>query len=192
MFSQQKRFLSTMAPFASRDCGPKWFWRKFPPHQPQHEAESKEIWYHFLKPTLLSSRLQSGVKGLGLVAYQTNLVARQFGFTQFLPCPLFLRREDVITLTTSLTEKTYKDHLSKADTKKFGLDFFFFEPTFICTTDFERWWALHYEAKTLSDALLHQYIYDGVNEVVRNPEKKELPSKAFYLNLSHDFQNIFT
>ena len=31
MFSQQKRFLSTMAPFASRECVPEWFRRKFPP-----------------------------------------------------------------------------------------------------------------------------------------------------------------
>src|ERR1044072_9300028 len=34
MFSQHKRFLSTMAPFASRKCGPGWFQRKFPPLHP--------------------------------------------------------------------------------------------------------------------------------------------------------------
>src|ERR1044072_6636336 len=121
----------------------------------------------FLKPTLLSSRVQSGVKRLGLVAYQQNLVARQFGFTQFLPCPLFLRREDVITSTTSLTEKLYKDFLSKADNRPFGLDFFYFEPTYICTSDFERWWARHYAARVLDDAILQQFIYAGINEVIK-------------------------
>src|ERR1044072_3677686 len=63
VFSKQEKFLSSMAPFAGHNCGPDWLRRKFPPTHPQHDAESKEIWDQFLKPTLVSSRLQSGVKG---------------------------------------------------------------------------------------------------------------------------------
>ena len=80
-------------------------------------------------------------------------------------------------------DKSYKDKLSKYDNKKYGLDFFYFEPTFLCTTNFERWWALQYEARTLSDAILHQYIYEGINEVIRNPKKREIPSKVSIASL---------
>src|ERR1044072_1969496 len=178
IFSRQKKFLSSMSPFADRVYGPEWFRRKFPPTQPQNDVESKDIWYQFLKPTLLSSRFQTGSKGLGLVAYQPNLVARQFGLSQFLPCPLFLRREDVIFPATPLTEKLYKDFMSKANNKHLGLDFFYFEPTYICTSDFDKWWARHYSNKVLDDAMLHQFVLAGINEVIKNPDKIEPPSKV--------------
>src|ERR1044072_396573 len=57
MFSQQKQFTSTMAPFASRNYGPEWFRRKFPPIIREEESESHAIWFNFLKPTLISARL---------------------------------------------------------------------------------------------------------------------------------------
>ena len=179
-----------MAPFADRLCGPEWFKRKFPPTMPQYDAESKDIWYHFLKPTLISSRFQSGPKGLGLVAYQPNLVARQFGLTQFLLCPLFLKREDVIFPTTQLNEKLFKDFLSKENNKQLGLDFFYFEPTFNCTMEFDKWWATHYNAKVLDDAMLHQFILAGINEVIQNPDKIEPPSKVLTAFSYFVLQNV--
>ena len=84
------------------------------------------------------------------------------------------------------TDKSYKEKLSKYENKKFGLDFFYFEPTFICTSDFERWWAQHYETRTLSDVILHQYIYEGFNEVNRNQKKREIPSKVSIASLIHN------
>jgi hypothetical protein len=178
IFSRQKKFLSSMSPFADRVYGPEWFRRKFPPTQPLDDAESKDIWYQFLKPTLLSSSFQTGPKGLGLVAYQPNLVARQFGLSQLLPCPIFLRREDVIFAATPLSEKLFKDFLSKENNKTLGLDFFFFEPTFICTMEFDKWWATHYKAKVLDDVMLHQFVLAGINEVIQHPDKIEPPSKV--------------
>jgi hypothetical protein len=76
-------------PFVKRAIGPAWFRRPFPATNPNEEEDTNNIWSMFLNPTILSSRQGVERRHLGLVGYQPNLVARQFGLSQFRPKNLF-------------------------------------------------------------------------------------------------------
>lgn len=69
MFTECDVFESSMAPFISQSHGPDWFKRCFPPLSPDHQEEALDIWSIFLRPSVLSSRILLGSKGLGLVSY---------------------------------------------------------------------------------------------------------------------------
>lgn len=80
-------FLPSMPPFSHRTKGPEWLTRGFPPTEDEHRNETFLIWRRLLVPRFLSV-VTSG-SNLGLVAYQPNLVARQFGICQFIPKSLY-------------------------------------------------------------------------------------------------------
>jgi hypothetical protein len=80
-------FHPSMAPFSSRTEGPEWFTGAFPSTEDEHKNETFVIWRRFLVPQFLSV-VTSG-SNPGLVAYQPNLVARQFGLCQFIPKSLY-------------------------------------------------------------------------------------------------------
>jgi hypothetical protein len=80
-------FHLSMSPFSSRTEGPEWLTRAFPPTEDEHRNETFVIGRRFLVPQFLSA-VTSSVNP-GLVAYQPNLVARQFGLCQFVPKSLF-------------------------------------------------------------------------------------------------------
>ena len=187
MFSQQKQFMSTMAPFASRKYGLEWFRRSFPPGKSEEEAESFVIWRAFLKPTVLSARLTPGEKSYSLVAYQPNMVARQFGLTQLLPRSLFLTEDSVITSTTHWeTGAAFKKKLSDYEVRSFKIDFFHFELSYNCTEGFHTWWRSYYAQKMVEECTLHQHVLDAMNAFngarKRKPqgESKKFPDIAFF------------
>ena len=75
MFAKCYNFTPTMAPFASRMCGPEWFTRKFHFPSKDKEAESIAIWEAFLTPSVFSLRLNQSKSQVTLIEYQPNLVA---------------------------------------------------------------------------------------------------------------------
>src|ERR1044072_2473822 len=161
MLSQQKQFVSTMAPFASRNYGPEWFRRRFPPTNSEEEAESYHIWQAFLKPTILSARRAPGEKSYSLVAYQPNLVARQFGLTQLLPRSVFLSENSVITSATSWDNgAAFKKKLSDYEVRSLKIDFFHFELSFNCSEGFHTWWMNYYAQEMVEESTLHQHVLD--------------------------------
>ncbi|XP_050895889.1 uncharacterized protein LOC127102579 [Lathyrus oleraceus] len=84
-------FLPFMAPFSHRTEGPEWLTEPFPLTDGEHRDEAFLIWRRFLVPRFLSAKTSSS--NPGLVAYQPNLVARQFGLCQFIPKPIFSSQE---------------------------------------------------------------------------------------------------
>lgn len=80
-------FHPSMAPFSRRTEGPEWLTRVFPPTEDEHKDETLLIWRRLLVPRFLSA-VTSG-SNPGLVAYQPNLVARQFGLCQLIPKSLY-------------------------------------------------------------------------------------------------------
>ena len=181
-----------MAPFASQSYGPEWFWRQFPPINPQEEAESHTIWFNFLKPTLTSARLTVGEKGFFLFAYQPNLVARQFGLSQPLPRSLFLLKETVVTSTAAFSESPFKNKMETYNERRVGLDFFCFEPFFLYNEEFDIWWANHYRSKTVEECTLYQYVHDAL-QVARNEKERTQGFNLFTtFNISFQFPSSHT
>lgn len=70
-------FLPSMAPFSRRTEGPAWLTRPFPLTDGKHRDETFLIRRRLLIPRFLSAETSSS--NPGLVAYQPNLVFRQFG-----------------------------------------------------------------------------------------------------------------
>lgn len=89
-------FLPYMAPFCRRTEGPEWLTRPFPTTDEEIRTESFLIWRRCLVPRFLSTETASS--NPGLVAYQPNLVARQFGLCQFIPKPMFSSQELLVNI----------------------------------------------------------------------------------------------
>jgi len=83
VFLNCSQFNPTMAPFINRYLGPKWFQREFPTQNQKYYEEKIGIWKAYLTPDILSIRFVISKNNLGLVRYCLNLVARQFGLSQF-------------------------------------------------------------------------------------------------------------
>lgn len=95
-------FHPSMAPFSSRTEDPEWLTRAFPLTEDEHKNETFVIWRRFLVPQFLSAVISD--INPGLVAYQPNLVARQFGICQFVPKSLFYSLD---ILTNILCDKPW-------------------------------------------------------------------------------------
>lgn len=90
--TKRYNFTPTMPPFSSRTCSPEWFTRKFPSSSNDKEDESVAIREAFLTPRVFSLRLNQPKIQVTLIAYQPNLVAREFGLIQIPPKPLYGKR----------------------------------------------------------------------------------------------------
>ncbi|KAK2436482.1 serine/threonine-protein phosphatase 7 long form protein [Trifolium repens] len=133
-------------PFVKRTIGPAWFRRPFPATNPNEEEDTNNIWSMFLNPTILSSRQGVERRHLGLVGYQPNLVARQFGLSQFRPKSLFKNKDDIVLGNSGMSVEYFERRLRLADERKpYKLTPVAFETSQYCTFEFATWWSLHYE-----------------------------------------------
>ena len=113
MFARRKEFTSTMAPFARRKVGPEWFTRPHPkssgdPHVEEHTI----MWEAFLTPRIMPLRFKSSKTHLSLIAYQPNLVSRQFGIIQSLPSPIFPKEKSMLYWQVCRSNSTFTIRLS--------------------------------------------------------------------------------
>jgi hypothetical protein len=136
MFSKRYNFTPTMAPFASRMYDPEWFTRKFPSPSKDKEAESIAIWEAFLTPRVFSLRLNQSKIQVTLIAYQSNLVSRQFGLIQILPKPLYAKKNSLILYNKIHTEATSSRKITRY-VGKTKLTPVAFKPYFLCTHEFD-------------------------------------------------------
>lgn len=67
--------------FVNQNHWSDWFMREFPAFVVEHQVEVVEILRAFITPKMLSTRLGTTKDSIGLVGYQPNHVARQFGFS---------------------------------------------------------------------------------------------------------------
>jgi hypothetical protein len=135
-------FTSSLAPFSTGNCEPEWFTREFPAKDVEHEEETNAILKAYLTPTFLSSRIFStkSVEFCGLYCYQPNLVARQFGLVQPLPCSLYKTKED---LRKPKNENTWRI-LQQVKEQVPAFNHVAFDLSFACTESFFRWWRGYY------------------------------------------------
>jgi hypothetical protein len=144
-------------PFVKRAVGPAWFRRPFPAINPKEEEDTNNIWSMFLTPTILSSRQGVERRHLGLVGYQPNLVARQFGLSQFRPKSLFKNKDEIVLGNSGMSVEYFERRLKLADERSYKLTPVAFELSQFCTFEFATWWSLHYEKHTKdSDEVLLQ------------------------------------
>jgi hypothetical protein len=132
-------------PFAKRTVGPIWFTRPFPAVNPKDEEDTNNVWFMFLNPTILSSRQGTHRRHLGLVGYQPNLVARQFGLTQFRPKSLFKNKDEIVLGNSGMSVEYFERRLRLAENFYYKLTPVAFEASQFCTYEFAAWWSLHYE-----------------------------------------------
>ncbi|MCH80982.1 hypothetical protein A2U01_0001760, partial [Trifolium medium] len=98
IFLKFDKLTEAQTPFLERKIGPTWFTEDFPASNPDNEEEVNEVWSAYLDPTVLSCRVGSQSKYIGLVGYQPNLVSRQFGFAQLLPKSLYEHIKSIVSL----------------------------------------------------------------------------------------------
>jgi hypothetical protein len=151
MFLNFDKFLPRHAPFVERKYGAAWFTEEFPAFDPDNEDEVNEVWRAYLEQTVLSCRIGTNANQYGLVGYQPNCVARQFGMSQMRP-KSFFETLDRLVLGTGITERTYRKYLKMIDTYELALKTFEFKPSFFCTDGFSKWWNNHYTSHLVGTA----------------------------------------
>lgn len=142
-FFRCNKFTTDLAPFSYRQHGPEWFTRTFPPTNALQLSESKAIWQAFLTPRLIVTRLHFE-KGVKLVSYQPNLVAREFGLCQPLPCCFYKSIDDIVLGKANFSEEEPTNLLTcfanDAPIKNLlGLD-----PLFYTIKELYDWWTMIY------------------------------------------------
>ncbi|MCH89373.1 CAP-Gly domain-containing linker protein 1-like [Trifolium medium] len=129
-------------PFLKIQIGPAWFKQDFPATNPDDEEDVNEIYLAFLSPTILSSRLGIAKNYLGLVGYQPNLVAQQFGLTQFVPKSLFQRKSDIVLGNSGMDEGYFNRRLKAAENESYQINPFSYDNFDYCTLEYANWWMV--------------------------------------------------
>jgi hypothetical protein len=151
MFLNFDKFLPRHAPFVERKYGAAWFVEEFPAFDPDNEDEVNEVWRAYLEQTVLSCRIGTNANQYGLVGYQPNCVARQFGMSQIRP-KSFFESLDRMVLGTGVTEKTFKKYMRMIDNYEFNFKPFEYKPSFYCTDGFSKWWNDYYSSHSIGNA----------------------------------------
>jgi hypothetical protein len=160
-------------PFANRTVGPAWLKRPFPATNPNDEEDINNIWSIFLSPTILSSRQGIDKRHLGLVGYQPNLVARQFGLSQYRPRSLFRNKDDIVLGNSGMSELYFERRLKLAEKDTYNLTPMAFEVSQHCTYEFAAWWSLHYEKHAKDEQILLRGLNAGFDVLQsRAPKSK--------------------
>ncbi|KAK2421825.1 serine/threonine-protein phosphatase 7 long form protein [Trifolium repens] len=144
-----------------------------------------------LKKTDKGSQLTLGQLGverrhLGLVGYQPNLVARQFGLSQFRPKSLFKNKDDIVLGNSGMSVEYFERRLKLADERSYKLTPIAFEISHFCTYEFTTWWSLYYEGKSKGDEEILGAIEAGFDALQPKTPKGKGVSKTKDANTSTD------
>ena len=121
-----------MAPFARWKVGPEWFTRPHPKSSSDPQVEEHTImWEAFLTPRIMPLRFKSSKTHLSLIAYQPNLVSRQFGIIQTLPSPIFPREKSMLYFCNDYTEDAATKHIGRYAGRTV-LSLFDYQLNFLC------------------------------------------------------------
>jgi hypothetical protein len=177
-------------PFATRRKGPAWLTRPFPAVDPNDERETNNILSIILSPTVLSSRQGIDKKHLGLVGYQPNLVARQFGLTQFRPKSLFRNRDDIVLGNSGMSEVYYDQRLKLAEKITYNLTPMDFEISHFCSYEFAAWWSLYYEKYSKDEQQLLRGLNAGFDALQSKASKSKGNWNIRRINISIHFDKL--
>jgi hypothetical protein len=108
-----------------------------------------------------------------LVGYQPNLVARQFGLSQFRPRSLFRNKDDIVLGNSGMSELYFERRLKLAEKDTYNLTPMAFEVSQHCTYEFAAWWSLHYEKHAKDEQILLRGLNAGFDVLQsRAPKSK--------------------
>ncbi|KAI5442394.1 hypothetical protein KIW84_011460 [Lathyrus oleraceus] len=147
MFAKSYQFTSTMAPFADRKIGPRWFTQQLPLEMQKDENIFLNVWESFLTPRLLFSYRNTTKNQIALIVYQPNLVSRQFGLIQIKPQPIFPKKGSIIFYNSLHTKDEGKELSKKLADDSLDIRPVIFRPSFLCTPEFDEWWKDYYSNK---------------------------------------------
>ena len=128
------------------------------------------IWEAFLTPKVLTLRLNPLKIHVTLIAYQPNLVARQFGLIQALPKCLYDRKGSLLLYNAVHNEATTLKQIARYNGKT-QLTLIKFETSFLCTREFGGWWNAYYTEEFYDVPSFIQHI-DKVFLLVQERTKK--------------------
>lgn len=109
IFLESITFVSIMTPFVDRCVDPTWFQNWFPDVTPSTATMSNFVWATFLTPTLLFTRIETGIIGFSFIGYRPNLVARKFGFSEMLSKSLYTREDNICWSERKFSIQEYKE-----------------------------------------------------------------------------------
>lgn len=112
LFANFDTFIPSMAPFVCRNQGSEWFRREFLALALEHQIKSNEVWKLFLTPMVRSTWLAKRY-GLGLIVYLPNLIARQFGLSEFRPTSIYKCLNDLNLGSYDISEKQHSSRFSQ-------------------------------------------------------------------------------
>lgn len=88
-------------------------YEKFPSPSKDKEAESVSTWEAFPTPRVFSLRLNQPKIEVTLIAYQPNLVARQFDLIQIFSKPLYARKKSFLLYNAVHTKATSSRQIAR-------------------------------------------------------------------------------
>ena len=178
-------FEPSMAPICNRPDGPEWFTRVFPPPRNEDKSNLLVIWRRFLVALFLSVVIVGTTPGL--VSYQPNLVARQFGLCQFIAKSLFPSFGLLFNITSNQPYDVFRVDVENFWEKMPKLGSIPFQPAFYCTKEFETWWQLYLTAYVgAPEAKLVE-----ITETFTNLQAKATKCKTIHAKQIQAFQQYF-
>ncbi|MCI06086.1 hypothetical protein A2U01_0027141, partial [Trifolium medium] len=183
------KFKPEHAPFVKRTVGPYWFVEEFPVLNLDLEEEVNDIWTAYLDPTVISCRIGTQASEYGLVGYQPNLVSRQFGFSQFRPRSMYLRKKNIV-LGTTVSAQLYNDYMVVANSNVYGLEPFDYNISHFCTQEFANWWNQYYSSRSLGDKVLISRLESGFTQPQIDQIERQVRPKVTKKQLEEALENI--
>jgi hypothetical protein len=137
-------FDSSLAPFSDKSKVSPIIAGNFYPRDARYPQRAINFWTQVLTPLFLSYALNGDKPSL--VAYQPNLVARQFGLCQTLPKSIFespgLLNGVFANSPWGVIKTDYDDVCAKAPT----IHLYEFKPQYLCTKEFDTWWQTYFNS----------------------------------------------
>ncbi|MCH79637.1 hypothetical protein A2U01_0000390 [Trifolium medium] len=187
IFLKFDKLTAKHTPLIERKFGPSWFTEDFPASNPDAADDVNEVWDTYLDPTVLSCRVGTQLKHLGLVGYQPNLVSRQFGFAQILSKSLYESSINICLGCLGISENWYKKFLKITSEVKYNLQPFKYTNSHFCTKEFSDWWGKYYSSRSMGDDALLAMMENGFNqpqiEKIRSKIKNRVKSTASMQNV---------
>ena len=162
-----------MAPFTSRKVGPEWFTRPYPSEEDDVVDEFVSMWEAFLRPRIMPLRFKSSKNQLSLIAYQPNLVSRQFGIAQSLPSPIYPREKLLLFYNADYSEDAATKHIGRYSGRT-TLTLFDFNLHFLNSTTSETWWRHYYEEEFFDEKDFAHHLCEAF-KLVLDRVKKGIP-----------------
>ena len=128
------------------------------------------IWESFLRPRIMPLRFKSSKNQLSLIAYQPNLVSRQFGIVQSLPSPIYSREKLLLFYNADYSEDAATKHIGRY-VGRTVLTLFDFNLSFMCSPIFEGWWRQYYNEEFFDEKDFANHLREAFKLVLEKIKK---------------------